>query len=153
MLAEERFPSYTASWVLWPNPLEHAPSLPRSIDQALSDYVFYPEPEWKRFGYRPPENYPLLGAWRDPGGRVFAFLLDSTPFDAASGEKHVLLYVSGLQDAVEALGAKVTALKSDIAKSERKELQIREAEHRIEQEKKSPAVARLLKLSRRPKVR
>lgn len=145
-VGNEKSRSYTGSWVLWANSFEHAMPLPRSIDHALSDYVFYPEPEWARFGYRPPENIPLLGAWRDPGGNVFAFLLDLAPRKAAAGEKRVLLYVSGMRDAVEEVGARVTALKSVLAKSERKEIQVRHAEHRIEQEKKSPAVARLLKL-------
>lgn len=138
--------SYTASWVLWPNSFEHTMPLPRSIDQSLSDYVFYPEPEWARFGYRPPDNLPLLGAWRDPGGSVFAFLLGPAPREAAAGEKRVLLYVSGIRDSVEQIGAKVTALKYVLAKSERREMHVRHAEHRIQQERKSPAVARLLTL-------
>lgn len=143
---EKNSRSYTASWVLWANSFEHAMPLPRSIDHALSDYVFYPEAEWARFGYRPPENVPLLGAWRDPGGRVFAFLLEGAPREVAPGEKRLLLYVSGIRNAVDEVGARVTALKSVLARSERRELQVLHAEHRIEQEKKSPAVARLLKL-------
>ena len=140
--------SYTASWLLWANSFEHALPLPRSIDQALSDhYVFYSEPEWIKFGYRPPENFPLLGAWRDPKGRVFAFLLDpDSAKKSLSGGKHLLLYVSGMKDAVESLGGRVTELKSLLEKSERRELQVRHAENRIKQEKKSPAITRLLKL-------
>ncbi len=120
--------------------------LPRSVDQALADYVFYPEPEWTRFGYRPPDNLPLLGAWRDAAGTAFAFLMNPTTDAGAPSANPVLLYVSGAKDAVEAIGSKVTALKSVLAKSERKEIQVRHAEDRIEQEKKSPAVGRLLKL-------
>ena len=138
--------SYTASWILWPASHKHVAPLPRSIDHALSEYVFYPELEWAQFGYRPPDNFPLLGSWRDRGGQVFAFLLDRTTLEGPSREKQALLYVSGMQDAVETLGARVTALKSELAKSERKELSARQADHRIEQEKRSPAVARLLKL-------
>jgi len=40
----------------------------------------------------------------------------------------------------------VTELKSLLEKSERRELQVRHAENRIKQEKKSPAITRLLKL-------
>jgi hypothetical protein len=146
-LVDENSSSYTASWMLWANSSEHALPLPRSIDHALCDYVFYPEAEWARFGYRPPENVPLLGAWRDPGGRVFAFLLDAAaPRDVALVERRLLLSVSGIRSAVDEVGAKVTSLKSLLAKSERRELQVLHAEYRIEQEKKSPAVARLLKL-------
>ena len=132
--------------MLWANSPEHALPLPRSIDHALSDYVFYPEAEWTRFGYRPPENIPLLGAWRDTDGRVFAFLLDAALQESDSRERRLLLYVSGVRSAVDKVGAKVTALKSILAKSEQRELKVLHTEHRIEQEKKSPAVARLLKL-------
>jgi hypothetical protein len=136
----------TASWVLWGNLSEHALPLPRSIDQALHDYVFYPEAEWARFGYRPPENLPLLGAWRDPDGSVFAFLLDFTSRGSADRESRLLLYASGIRESVERIGTRVTTLKSLIGKSERREIRVRHAEHLIAQEKKSPAVARLLKL-------
>jgi hypothetical protein len=138
--------TFTASWMLWENSFEHGMSLPRSIDHALSDFVFYPEPEWVKFGYRPPDNLPLLGAWRDSAGTAFAFLLDRSPSDPSARDRRVLLYVSGAQSVVEEIGGKVTALKSVLAKSERKEIQVRHAEHRIELEEKSPAVVRLLKL-------
>lgn len=136
----------TASWALWDSGSEHAVPVPRAIDAALAGYVFYPEAEWARFGYRPPENVPLLGAWRDPGGKVFAFLLDSDPKDSAQDDRRLLFYVSGIKSAVYDLGAKVTALKSVLAKSEGRELRVLHTERRIEQEKKSPVVARLLKL-------
>ena len=138
--------AFTASWMLWPTSSKHTMPLPRSVDHALADYVFYPESEWTRFSYRPPDNLPLLGAWRDAAGTAFAFLMTPAAGDGAPSKKPVLLYVSGAKDAVEDIGSKVTALKSVLAKSERKEIQVRHAEDRIEQEKKSPAVARLLKL-------
>ncbi|MCK9194589.1 MAG: hypothetical protein M0P19_12030 [Nevskia sp.] len=138
--------TFAASWMLWENSFEHAMPLARSIDHALSDYVFFPEPEWAKFGYRPPDNLPLLGAWRDSAGTAFAFLLDRSPASPSAGERRLLLYASGARSVVEEIGSKVTALKSVLAKSERKEIQVRHAEHRIELEEKSPAVARLLKL-------
>jgi uncharacterized membrane protein len=138
--------TFTASWMLWPTSSKHTMPLPRSIDHALADYVFYPESEWTRFGYRPPDNLPLLGAWRNSTGTAFAFLMVPAAGDIAPNEKPVLLYVSGAKYVVEEIGSKVTALKSVLAKSERKEIQVRHAEDRIEQEKRSPAVARLMGL-------
>lgn len=120
--------------------------LPRAIDSALSGYVFYPEAEWSRFGYRPPENEPLLGAWRDPDGSVFAFLLAPDSKKNSQNNGRLLLYVSGAKQAVNELGAKVAALKTVLAKSEGKEIRVLHAEHRMKQENKSPAVGRLLKL-------
>ena len=145
-VVETQLIAFTASWMLWPSSSRHTMPLPRSVDQALADYVFYPESEWTRFGYRPPDNLPLLGAWRDVAGTAFAFLMTPTTDAGAHCENPVLLYVSGAKDAVEDIGSKVTALKSVLAKSERKEIQVRHAEDRIAQEKKSPAVGRLLKL-------
>jgi hypothetical protein len=132
--------------MLWPNSSEHVFPLPRSIDDVLADYVFYPEAEWGTFGYRPPENAPLIGAWRDSEGQVFAFLLDMAASRPAPEERSFLLYVSGERDAVNEVGAKVTALKSVLRNMERRELRTSHANDRIEREKRSPAVARLLKL-------
>lgn len=134
---------YNASWVLWPNSSEHTIPLPRSIDQVLSDYIFYHESDWDKFGYRPPDNFPLLGAWRDQEGSVFAFLLDYSSSEMAAGGQCMLLYVSGLRDSVEQIGEKIATLKSKLTKLERKKIQSRQADIQIEQEKKSPAVSRL----------
>lgn len=137
---------YGASWMLWESSSSSALPLPRSIDHALAGYVFYPEAEWKKFGYRPPEIFPLLGAWRDQNGGVFAFLMDATEHNSSYSTKKLLLYAAGNRDAVEKVGSTVTALKTSLANSERKELQILHAGERLEREKKSPAVSRLLKL-------
>ena len=52
-VGEAESDSYTASWALWPNSFEHAMPLPRSIDQSLSDYVFYfAKAEWRIPGER-----------------------------------------------------------------------------------------------------
>lgn len=138
--------AYTACWALWANPSRNVLPLPRVVDQALSGYLFYPEPEWARHGYRPPENYPLLGAWRDVTGKVFAFLLEPDPEAGGAREKRLLLYVAGDRNAVDELGARVTAIKSVLAKSERKELQVRQAEYRLGQEQKYASLPRLVKL-------
>jgi hypothetical protein len=145
-LTEQQFDTYTVSLALWGNPSTTDMPLPRIIDQALSDYVFYPEPEWARYGYRPPEDHPLHGAWRDEKGSVFAFLLKPMPVDGELFERQFLLYVSGVRDAVDELGNKVTVLKSKLAKLERKELQIQRTEQKITQEQKSSAAPRLIKM-------
>ena len=109
----------TACYALWFNPTIQALNPPHLIDQSLSDYFFYPEPEWAKYGYRPPESYPLLGAWRDQSGSVFAFLLDRDPKYSKSKGMNLLLYVAGVQDSVDKLGTKIESLKSDLAKVEK----------------------------------
>jgi hypothetical protein len=113
--------------------------LARSVDRAFFDFVFYPEAEWARFGYRPPENAALSGAWRDSSGTVVIFLLRTADFlEPASGSKPLLLYVSGPHAAVDAISKRVMALKSVLAKMEHKELRVLDAGHRIEQENRFP---------------
>jgi hypothetical protein len=147
-LTKQQSDAYTVSLALWANPSTFNLPLPRMIDQVLtdSDYVFYHEPEWARYGYRPPENHPLHGAWRDGKGTVFAFLLKPLPVDSELIGQQFLLYVSGDRDAVDELSTRVTALKSELAKMERKELQIQRTEQKITQEQESPAVPRLTKM-------
>jgi hypothetical protein len=145
-LTEQQFDTCTVSFALWGNPSTYDMPLPRIIDQALSNYIFYPEIEYARYGYRPPENHSLLGAWRDETGSVFAFLLEPMPVNGELIERRFLLYVSGVRDAVDELGNKVSSLKTKLAKMERKELQIQRTEHKITQEQKSPATPRLIKM-------
>lgn len=137
---------YTACWALWPNPRNYALPLPRLIDQALSGYLFYPEPEWVKYGYRPPENYPVVGAWRSPEGSVFAFLLGAGSQGPSAQEPGFMLYVTGSRDAVEELGAHVMMLKSSLARSDKKELVVRQSGYKLGLEQKSQAIARLAKL-------
>jgi len=138
--------AYTACWALWPNPDHETLPIQRAIDQSLSGYLFYPEPEWPKHGYRPPENFPLLGAWRNTSGTVFAFLLNSDPDAPQVQPRQVLLYVAGEKDAVEEVGGRVTALKSVLAKSERREMLARYAERRLDDEYKSKSVSKLVGL-------
>jgi hypothetical protein len=139
--------AYTACWALWPNLSIDAPPIEHAIDEALkSKYLFYPEPEWPKYGYRPPENYPLLGAWRNQLGTVFAFLLDRDFRDLESRTRRVLLYVAGEKEAVEELGVLVDTLKFMLSKSEKRALvKIREG-RRIEDAHKFRSLDRLARL-------
>lgn len=137
---------YTACYTLWFDPTSQTLSPPRLIDQSLSDYFFYPESEWAKYGYRPPENHPLLGAWRDQTGTVFAFLLDSGPKYSKSKGMNLLVYVTGVQDCVDKMGTKIKALKSDLVKVEKKELKVRQVGQRLDQELKSASISRLAKM-------
>lgn len=146
LATDQQFDPYTVSLALWGNPSTYNMPFPRIIDLALSGYVFYPEPEWSKYGYRPPENHPLLGAWRDESGSVFSFLLKPLPVNAELLGEQFLLYVSGDRGAVDEFCNKVTELKSKLAKLERKELQIQRVESKISEEQKSSAIPRLIKM-------
>lgn len=136
----------TACWAMWPRESEREVPVEVTIDQAFEGYLFYPEPEWARFGYRPPENFPLIGAWRDARGKVFIFLLDRTRKRPSDSPRQLLLYVSGDKREIDSIEMRITSLKTLLAKAERKELRGRDAAFRLEGEKKAQSVERLMKL-------
>lgn len=138
--------NYTASWALWPHESERDARIEVTIDRALDGYLFYPESEWSKYGYRPPENFPLIGAWRNPVGSVFIFLLDQTPRDSNDNLRQFLLYVAGNKTHVNSVGTKITGLKKVLARTERKKLQGKNAGLRLEGEKKAQSIERLIKL-------
>ena len=131
---------------MWPRESEREIPVEVTIDQAFEGYLFYPEPEWARFGYRPPENFPLIGAWRDARGKVFIFLLDRTRKRPSDSPRQLLLYVSGDKREIGSIERRITSLKTLLAKTERKELRGRDAAFRLEGEKKAQSVERLMKL-------
>lgn len=137
---------YTASWAMWPKETDREIPIEATIDQAFEGYLFYPEPEWLKFGYRPPENYPLIGAWRDSEGKVFIFLLDRSSQRQADSPRQFLLYVSGEKSEVNLIERIIKSLKSTLAKSEKKELRSRDAASVLHGEKKAQSIERLMKL-------
>jgi hypothetical protein len=131
---------------MWPRESERGLTVEVMIDEALVGYLFYPEPEWARFGYRPPENFPLIGAWRDAQGKVFIFLLDRTEKRPSDSPRQLLLYVSGNTREIESVERKIASLKTLLARAERKELRGIEAAFHLEEESEAKSVERLMKL-------
>lgn len=143
-LSKDEF--YTACWALWLRESERDVPVEVTIDQAFEGYLFYPEPEWARFGYRPPENLPLIGAWRNHGGNIFVFLLDRTPKRQTNSPRQLLLYVAGDKTEIDSIEVKISSIKTLLAKAERKELRGRDAAYRLEGEEKAQSIERLMKL-------
>lgn len=137
---------YTACWALWSTTPDQASALQRSIDKIFSEYSFYPEIEWEKYGYIPPERYPLLGAWRHPDARVFAFLLDNPFMGRSTSIKQMILYLSGEKEEVRRFDSQINKLKIGSARAERKELLSREAGVRLDGVEKAKPLERLLKL-------
>jgi hypothetical protein len=137
---------YTACWAMWPQVSLREVPIEVAIDRAFEGYLFYPEPEWLRFGYRPPENFPLIGAWRDADGKVFIFLLDQTPSRSKDVHRQLFLYVCGDKRKVDSIERIITSLKAMLAKAERKELRDMDAAFRLEEDKKIQSIERLMKL-------
>lgn len=140
------YEQYTACWALWERESGGGVPIEVAIDEALQGYLFYPETEWPRFGYRPPENFPLLGAWRDSSEKAFIFLLDRTPKRPMTTPRQLLLYVDGDKAEVNSIEARIKSLKSSLLKAEKKELRGREATLHLDAEKKAQSIERLMKL-------
>jgi hypothetical protein len=68
---------HCASWIFYGSDKNSIIKTQKEVDHIFHDYSFYPEIEWGTYGYRAPEGHQVLGAWRHPETRAFAFLLDN----------------------------------------------------------------------------
>jgi hypothetical protein len=85
------------------------------MDNLFGAYSFYPEVDWIQYGYRPPEGHQVLGAWRHPKSKLFAFLLDNPRMITIEPAIQLLIYVAGETAVISTLEPKLTALKSGFA--------------------------------------
>ncbi len=143
--AERHKPS-TASWALWPKPGEGSAEVRRHLDRLLCGFLFYPEIEWRAFGYRPPDTRPLLSAWRDAKGQVFAFLLGGPAAHLDQPQQELLLYVAGTDQGVRRVEETVAALKAEVTRADKRELAVRSASRRLDAQESARSLSRLLQL-------
>lgn len=80
----------------------------RKLDKNLN-YEFYPEIEWSRIGYYPPEGYDVLGAWHHSDLEAFIFLLKNS-IDS-EGNENLILYVIGTIEQTRYIRNKIIKLK------------------------------------------
>jgi hypothetical protein len=116
--------------------------LERQLDKLLStqDCVYYPEEEWITHNMRPPDNYPLVAAWRDVVARVFIFLLEKSS-SRKSGSSQYLVLVAGVAERVKQVGRTITSIKGNLDKEQRSELEGQRVERRLDTEtRRKPAV-------------
>jgi hypothetical protein len=111
---EVRFLSRHSSF--WLRHADQLSSLKQSVEQTLNGFSYYPEVEWNRFGFRPPEGHPCFSAWRAECGDAFVYLVAEAPafaatpaFDMRSVERVVLMVTargeSRLEELWERLGS------------------------------------------------
>ncbi len=104
-----------ASWIFYGSDKNSIIKLQKEIDQIFIDYSFYPEIEWGKYGYRAPEGHQVLGAWRHPQTRAFAFLLDNPSMMNIKPNAQLLLYIIGDEDEISKLKKKCDLLKNTYA--------------------------------------
>ena len=108
------------SWALYGTSKADISKVQREVDKLFTGYSFYPEIDWKEYGYRPPDGYPVLGAWRHPKTRGFAFLLDNPRMVTIEPAIQLVIYVAGDPIEIENLETRLAALKATFALDERK---------------------------------
>jgi hypothetical protein len=84
----------TRYWVIYIGQ-ESAPKIQKAVDMMFSEYSFYPEIDWKKYGYLPPEGYQVMGAWRHPQTKAFGFLLDNPKIKALGKIPQFLISAAG----------------------------------------------------------
>ena len=100
------------SWVLFATSREEVIKIQKEVDSIFSNYSFYPEIDWGKYGYRPPESYQVLGAWRHQNSTVFAFLLDNPYMITFDASIQLILYIAGEKNEITTIETKLDTLKS-----------------------------------------
>jgi len=108
------------SWVIYGTSKDDIPKIQRQMDVLFNGYSFYPEVDWIQYGYRPPDGYQVLGAWRHPKTRLFAFLLDNPRMITIEPAIQLLLYVAGAAVELTSLEPKLATLKTAFAIEDKK---------------------------------
>lgn len=115
----------TTSWVLWSRSDADTRQIQEGIDNLLGGYSFYPEVDWPRFGYRAPDGYGLLGAWRHPATLAFVFLLEGANGFSQTKVRHrpkeLLIYAAGHHTEVQRFTEPVKKIKADLSRALKQE--------------------------------
>ena len=125
------------SWVIFSS-LEEIAKIQKETDKIFLGYSFYPEVDWKRYGYFPPENHQVMGAWRHPQTKVFAFLLDNPQIKSFGPNALLLLYVAGETTEISNLEPQIELFKSKAAMAELKGKMHSSDEERLNKVSKKP---------------
>lgn len=131
------------SWVIYGILIDETTKVQKEIDEICYDYSFYPEIEWGQYGYGPPENHQVLGAWRHPQTKVFIFLLDNPSIVTTKPETSLLLRVVGQYDEIKKLIPEIENLKDKFLLAEKKAESDQRVGERIDRFRKSKSLSAL----------
>ena len=102
-------------------------------DTLFRGYSFYPEVDWKRYGFFPPDGHQVLGAWRHPDTIAFAFLVDNPLMQERGRYRQFLIYAVGDQQEISSLDRQILSLKKGLKREAYKEAQMVGAASRLDQ--------------------
>lgn len=123
----------SSCWQLLSSGNEDTKKIQTSVDGVFSSYSFYPELDWKKFGYSPPDGHQVLGAWRHPDAVAFAFLLDNPLMQKSENYSQFLLYVVGIEREISLIDKRIKAMKKNLRKDAFKTAQAIGAASRLDQ--------------------
>ena len=109
--------SVIKSWVIYASSADDTRRIQRVVDTIFSDYSYYMEIEWSQYGFSPPQNHNVLGAWRKDKS-VFVFLLTLNDIS------ELLLYVAGDAGEIALVEHNIADLKKIIKAEDKKEREI-----------------------------
>ena len=136
------------SWILWATSTqEDCALIHEEVDRIFSNgFSFYPEKEWKAAGFPPPEGHQVLGAWRDPEFRGFAYLLDNPGMKAPPGTVPHLLTYDGDRAPLAPLVPHILRLKKTLSLDAARKKNDKHLRTRLKQADTSASFKRLLVL-------
>ena len=99
------------TWALFASTDDDVSQIHREVDNLFSEYSFYPQIDWKNYGYLPPDNCQVLGAWRHPQTKAFVFLLDDNAFKKYGETIQLSLEIAGEISEVSRFEPRINDLK------------------------------------------
>jgi len=124
-------------WVIYGKQGE-TPTIQQSVDLIFPEYSFYPEIDWRKYGCFPPEDCQVMGAWRHPQTKAFAFLLDNPKIKSLGKIPQFLISAYGEIAELSRLDIQISTLKKNLDITERKEKQLLRDKERLGQISKKP---------------
>jgi hypothetical protein len=132
---------YCRPFVIYCQSRNDISKIQKEVDGIFSDYAFFPEIDWGQYGYRAPEKYNVLGAWRHPKTKVFVFLLDNPFMLSIEPNIQLLLYIVGESSEIQILENRLNKMKTKFAIEEKKDKYITNIDDRINKIHKSKSMA------------
>lgn len=137
---EDSYKDVWKFWAIYGSSKEDVPRIQIEVDSVFTDYSFYPEIDWGQYGYRPPEGYQVLGAWRHSKTKAFSFLLDNPHMLIIEPNIQLLLYIVGDISEIYKIESKLDKIKSRFAIEDKKGKISSDIEDRLNKIQKSKSL-------------
>jgi hypothetical protein len=121
-------------------------SIHKATEHIFSGFSFYPEVDWKRYGYYPPDGHKVLGAWRHPDVYAFVFLVDNPGMKLPSGLEQLILFYSGRKTDLIPFSPRIERLRRDLARKNGRRESDQQLQSRLDKTDKAGTLKKLIAL-------